>query len=136
MHPSIAKAIPRLVRSKKRLALGQVIRPGRSAAQASGSETQLCPQSPALGRTSAKKFIEIVVRPDPNPRNCVTNTLPYGTHTPVHADRPEIRMTSELFKAQRIVLRIGREKTICATRAFTVRRADQRERTPETRRCF
>jgi len=54
-------------------------------------------------RSSCKKFVELVVRPNPCPLDSITAPFSDDTNIPTYSYRPIIGVTAELFELKRIV---------------------------------
>jgi hypothetical protein len=52
---------------------------------------------------SSEEFVELVVRTDPCPLNCIAGPLADSANVPAHSHRPVIRVAAQLFELKRIV---------------------------------
>ena len=57
----------------------------------------------ARGLHSSKKLVELVMRTDPCPFNCVTGPFADSANVPAHSYRPVVRVAAQLFEFKRIV---------------------------------
>ena len=55
------------------------------------------------GLHSSKKLVELVMRTDPCPFNCVTGPFADSANVPAHSYRPVVRVAAQLFEFKRIV---------------------------------
>ena len=52
---------------------------------------------------SSEEFVELVVRADPRPLNCVAGPFADSANVPAHSHRPVVRVAAQLFELKRIV---------------------------------
>ena len=52
---------------------------------------------------SSEEFVELVMRTDPCPLNCVTGPFADSANVPAHSHRPIVRVAAQLFEFKRIV---------------------------------
>src|SRR5438876_10752235 len=50
------------------------------------------------GQHSSKKLVELVMRTDPCPLNCVTGPFADSANVPAHSHRPIVRVAAQLFE--------------------------------------
>ena len=58
------------------------------------------------GQHLSKKLVELVMRTDPCPLNCITGPFADSANVPAHSHRPVVRVAAQLLELKRIVPRI------------------------------
>ena len=58
------------------------------------------------GQHLSKKLVELVMRTDPCPFNCITGPFADSANVPAHSHRPVVRVAAQLLELKRIVPRI------------------------------
>ena len=59
--------------------------------------------------SSTEEFIELIVRTDPNPDDCVAGPLSNGAILFIDANRPNVVITTKLLESKRRMIGILRE---------------------------